>query len=242
LVVVVGLFGCSRSQTANSLRDSSSETITSASPPFQTREPERYRATRIITTIISPDSGSGNSKIRKITIARDGGNRREEYETESGETVIYLENNAGTFVLLPSSRIYANLNNSADIGVDVGAADEPSNSIDSILNRVSSEATYRKLGAEHLNERATTKYRVTYVSNGDSAASTQETFVWVDESLGMPIRSETSYINSGHSTRVVSELRDITLDVDSRLFDLPAGFKNVTHQVFLEQLRTRAGK
>jgi hypothetical protein len=230
--------GCNRFRQSESTNQSAIETITSSQPPFKTREPARYRATRIITTIVSPSAGSGATKTRKISIARDAGNRREEYETTAGETVVYLENNRGWFVVLPSRRVYADLNNGVANASDAPVDDEIYNSADGMLNRTSVEATYRKLGMEHLHERATTKYSVTYANKVDGPPSILETYIWVDDELGMPIRSEVSYVNSGHLTRVVTELRDISLEVDPRMFEMPVGFKLVEHEAVRELLRT----
>lgn len=238
IALAVSASGCNRFRQTASNNKSSNETITSSQPPFRTREPDRYRATRIVTTIVSPSTGSGATKTRKISIARDGSNRREEYETASGETVVFLENNRGWFVLLPAQRVYADLNSGTGNHAELSDEDGINESADGMLNRIGSEATYRKLGMEHLHERSTTKYSVTYANKVDGSSLTQEIYIWIDEELGMPIRSETNYVNSGHSTRVVTELRDISLEVDPRTFELPVGFKQVKSEEVRQLLRT----
>ncbi|MGH9881778.1 MAG: hypothetical protein ACRD6N_10110, partial [Pyrinomonadaceae bacterium] len=130
-------------------------------------------------------------------IARDGANRYEEYEAGSGERIAYLENAGGYFVLLPSSKSYADLlAGTADPTSPNLDQDVTTNPAGGLLDRTEGETTYEKLGAEQLNGRQTTKYRVTYVSNPNATAGKQEAFVWVDEALGMPIRSETNYADS----------------------------------------------
>ena len=79
-------------------------------PPFSTREPETYTATRILTFSESWSSSGhtpGESTTRAL-IARDGEKRREEF-SGSSEPVIFLEIPAGRFALLPLSKIYADL-------------------------------------------------------------------------------------------------------------------------------------
>jgi ribosomal protein S10 len=224
IVFIAFLFlGCSR-QAAPPTDSSSAKPLLTSSPPFSTREPERYQGTRI-TTI--EHSGPDPYRTTKTTIiARNGINRREEYETISGVRLIYLENAAGRFVLLPSAKLYANLDEpQADNGLP------PSDGItagvaDALLNQANNEASYEKLGAEELNGRKVAKYRVT---GGGSTAAPSTTLIWIDEVLGMAVRSESSSGASGDTFKVITELRNIELEADRKLFELPKDYKQVSH-------------
>src|SRR6185503_483455 len=81
--------------------NSSTETTVSSTPPFQTKEPDRYRAVRIITTV----SATGETVITKNVIARKGELRRNESQVE-WKTIAYLETPEGRVLLLPGEKIY----------------------------------------------------------------------------------------------------------------------------------------
>ena len=53
-------------------------------PPFSTKEPERYQAARIVTTVEYRNGAADSAPetvITKVLIARDGEKRREEYNS-----------------------------------------------------------------------------------------------------------------------------------------------------------------
>src|SRR4026207_2334736 len=81
----------------------------SAVPPFATKEPNRYQATRTITSTETPtDSGSVNeTHTTTVNISRDGVQRREEHETSDSGSLVYLENTSGRFILRPNLKLYA---------------------------------------------------------------------------------------------------------------------------------------
>lgn len=217
-----------RSQTEPvASENKNSDTVVSSTPPFQTREPDRYRATRTITTV----TAEGKTSVTKSTIARDGELRWNESEVDS-KRIVYLDQPEGRFVLLPGARVYAEV--AADGGVDT--TEEPfESSPERLLHTDVGSTSYQKLGAETVGGRNTYKYRV--VVNGSDAAnvSVSETLIWVDEALQMPIRSETK---SADGTRVTMELSEITLDVDGRMFQVPNDYQKVTFSELRKRLTT----
>jgi outer membrane lipoprotein-sorting protein len=54
--------------------------------------------------------------------------------------------------------------------------------------------------------------------------SPSETLVWIDEALGMIIRSETKSSDGSHSRM---ELSEIALEVDQSVFQLPADYQKL---------------
>ncbi len=82
----------------------------------------------------------------------------------------------------------------------------------------------------------TTKYRVVVVTGADSQ---NETLIWIDEALGMPVRSETMSKSSGHSSKVTMELKDVKLEVDERLFSWPSDYRKVEAQQIFDLIRKR---
>jgi hypothetical protein len=203
---------------------------TSSTPPFATKEPERYQATRVTTSSEGVETTMSGTAGSRTFIARDGERRREDYESAAGEKVSYLQLPEGIYVLLPAKKLYAELKPDAGgLGNDRVESVPPDFSPDKLLNETRPESRYEKLGAENLEGRATTKYRVTVGGKTGAAKElTTESLVWVDESLGMPVKTETtSTSKSGSWTTVTMELRDIKEAIDAGIFELPPDYKKV---------------
>jgi len=203
-------------------------------PPFSTKEPDRYQATRIITSV-EDNNGSAITVSNRILIARDGARRREEYASGANETVVYLETPEGRFVLAPAKKLYADLNLAVD-GLDSFTApdDAADFSPERLLNEAPAVARYEKAGAETIDGRATIKYRVTSVKGNGSV-----TLIWIDDALGMPVRSETSSTPSGHNSKVIFELRDLKQTIDPAIFELPKDYLKVEYRrLFAETSQT----
>lgn len=213
LLLVVA--SCS-SQTKTPTSNATTETVVSSTPPFQTKEPERYRATRTITSV----TADGKATITTTSIARDGELRRTESEVASRKLVL-LNLPEGPFVLLPDEKIYA-----SDSGDSVpGTAEDDEISPEKLLHVDDFKSSYEALGTELIRGRNTNKYRVVVNSSNAASVSPSETLIWIDEALHIPIRSETK---SSDGTRITMELSDIALDVDERLFQVPDDYKKVS--------------
>jgi hypothetical protein len=235
--MVVGCRSSQRQPNSNG-ESSASETITTSTPPFPTKEPERYRAIRVVTTGSSAGSsdlsGVGTSTSTTF-IARNGDKRREEYDLRSGEKIVYLEIPPRRFGLLPASKTYADL--SAVQGETESA--NPQNDVeispDRLINEARPERHYQKLGIENLSGRPTTKYRVTLDQTTKGTVSS-ETLIWVDEALGMPIKSVTRGTGPDNFAEVLTELKDISFDIDQGLFELPKDYRKVEARLILERV------
>jgi len=226
LVLFLCLTACkSQSDPANSA-NAPSETIVSSTPPFKTKEPERYRATRIITI----NSPNGEATVTKTSIARDGDLRRHESETNS-KVVAYLDLPEGRFVLLPDAKVYADL--ATEAAVSTAGADEITP--DRLLHTDTESTSYQKLGSELIGGRKATKYHVVVNSSTAGNVTRSETLIWIDEVLNMPIRSETK---SSDGTRITTELADISLEIDKQLFQIPEGYEKIAFTEFRKRLTT----
>ena len=235
-LLVVGLLtataSCKRTAETNGNANGSSTSSTatadqtSSTPPFPTKEPERYQAT-MVTSGSGPQSDSipGLSALtnQHMSVARDGNKRRVETEMLPGIKIIYLQLADARYALYPAKKLYAELK--LDQGNNgLTSSQVPSDfTPDKLISGAPPGAKYEKLGTEEINGRSTTKYRVT---SGGDAKSTSETIVWADESLGMPIKVESTSKDGGKFTL---ELRDIRQDVDSSLFELPKDYRKVEH-------------
>ena len=221
--VLVLTTSCAQSQKA--LPDAAGETAVSATAPFQTKEPARYRATRTITSV----TGTGETITTTNQIARDGELRRDDSAT-AGERVVYLDLREGTFVLLPQEKLFADATNVEHLE----SGDESESSPDRLLHTEPISTTYQRIGAESLNGRNTQKYRVLVNSSPGANVSVSETVIWIDDALQMPIKSETKSANGARSTM---ELSDIVLDVDPGLFRIPQDYEKITFAELRKRLK-----
>jgi outer membrane lipoprotein-sorting protein len=217
-----------RSQSNSTVNENATtDTVVSATPPFQTKEPERYRAIRNVTVV----AANGQTITTKNLIARDGELRRAESQVAS-KTIAYLERPEGKFVLLPDEKIYAEVTPDSSLSADQDA-DALERSPEGLLHAEAGETSYQKLGKEAIGPRGTDKYRVVVNAQSAGNVSVSETLIWIDEALKMPIKSET---RSADGTRVLMELSDVSLDVDNVLFQIPKDYQKLTFIEFRKRL------
>jgi outer membrane lipoprotein-sorting protein len=216
LLVCIALVASCRSQNgAPATNSPTTDTIVSATPPFQTKEPERYRATRTITEVTT----DGRTRTIQYAIAKDGEFRRFEADFVSGR-LVFVQGPQGKFVLLPAAKVYMD---QAE-GLSSGVLDEYESSPERLLHTESGKSSYKKLGNEIISGRNTNKYLVVVNASNAGNVSSSETLIWIDEALGMPIRSETKSSDGSSST---IELSDLALEVDKTLFQIPGDYKKV---------------
>lgn len=202
---------------------------TSSTPPFSTKEPERYQATMVTSGNLGGQAANipGLSSLtnQELKVARDGEKRRHESEPFPGVKVIYLQLPGGRYVLYPAKKLYAEIKlDGTDTALNSAQGVPSDFSPDKLIKTASAGAKYEKLGTEEVSGRMTTKYRVTSGSAEGSQAALSETIVWADESFGMPIKTETT---SKDGTKFTTEYRDIKLEVDATLFELPKDYEKV---------------
>jgi outer membrane lipoprotein-sorting protein len=247
LTLVVSAASCKRREVAGNANDnaasaSSKTSETNTTPPFSTKEPERYQARMVMKGSLGEGSnipGMSELATTEMLITRDGERRRVDTEIFRGLKVTYLQTPSGRYVLVPAKQIYTEFNLNGAGGADASAKGmTPDFSPDKLLNQTMGGASYEKLGAEEVGGRATQKYRVTTTGKtGDAKAVTTESLIWIDEALGMPVKSESTSAGGPHNGAKYSmELRDIKLDIDQSLFELPPGYKKVDDKEFSRQI------
>jgi outer membrane lipoprotein-sorting protein len=209
--------GSCRSQNESSISPiAPGETVVSSTPPFQTKEPDRYRATRTITIV----TAGGETVVTKRSIARDGEMRRNDSETAS-KNIAYLDMPDGRFV-------YAEI--ATDNNFDAG---EEEISPERLLHENATNTSYQKLGTELIRGHNTNKYRIVVNSSTPGSVSLSETFIWIDESLSMPVRSQTT---SSDGTKITMELSDVALEVDKSVFQLPVDYQKIAFSELRKRL------
>jgi outer membrane lipoprotein-sorting protein len=225
LIVLLALLTACKSQSEPAAKDAAStNTIVSSTPPFQTKEPERYQATRTITTT----NGEGRTAVYKTAIAKDGDRRRHESETLS-KRVVFIDTPEGKFVLLLDHNIYFDLTAEAEARL----SEEEEITPEHLLHEDATTTSYQNLGKEAVGGRTTNKYRVIVNSSSSPNVSQSETLIWIDEVWNMPIRSETT---TRDGTRIVMEVTNLSLEVDKSLFQLPENYQKVSFGEFQKLL------
>lgn len=221
ILFVVASASCRLSNEPAANSNAAPETVVATTPPFQTREPDRYQATRTITLV----TAKGETIVTKTLIARDGPMRREE-----SEGVVYLDLPEGRFVLLPDRQVYAAATAEAQ-----STPEDDENSPDRLLHTDPISTTYQGLGTEAIAGRNAKKYRVVVNSSTAENVSQNETLMWVDETLRMPVKSESK---SSGGARTTMEISNISLDPDKQLFQIPANYEKIAFRDIWKQLRS----
>lgn len=222
---VLAATSCRTSNDSATTETPPPEVVVSTTPPFQTKEPQRYSATRTIT-IFKPN---GETVVTRILIARDGPMRREE-----SDSLVYLETPEGRFVLRPGEKVYAAVTADDKEATETAEADEISP--DRLLHADSTNTSYHSMGSETVDGRNAMKYRIVVNSPAPGNVSLNETLMWIDQTLNMPIKSETK---SPDGTRATMELSAITLDPDPRLFQVPSDYEKIAFSALRKQLNER---
>ena len=222
------LVSCASNSRKSANEETAAEPIVSTTPPFSTKEPDRYQAVR--TTILT--DSTGHSTTTKTLIARYGLLRREESENEFAQKLVVLDLENGRIVLLPTAKVYSDGNAPNLVADPEGEVD---NSPERLLHQEPIATSYENLGPELVSGRNATKYRVVVNSSTSPNVSRSESLIWIDKSLGIPIKSQTQ-TNDGSQT--LMEMSEISLEVDEKLFQMPAGYEKIAP----DELRRRLGK
>lgn len=184
--------------------------------PFSTKEPEVFQAEFVTTA---------NETERKIFKARNGANRRFDYNFGAENQITFLQTDK-QYLIFPKQKIYAE-----DISpTGIAAFDEKTDFLTTEWLNERTEADFEKLGtAENL-----TKYRV--LLDGKNVS---EIIVHIDESLQLPVKQEFFSVNGDRKTLLFTfELRNLKLQTDENMFAVPTDFKKVS----AEELRKQIGK
>jgi hypothetical protein len=140
---------------------------------------------------------------------------------------VYLDLPTGSFVLLPEEKIYAEM-----VG-PVMSSSTAEGFEEGFVHTAPIQSTYENLGTETLNGTTTTKYRVTVNSANNGNVTQSETLIWIDDVLGMPVKSVT---RSPSGTRNM-ELSQVNLNVDKSLLEIPKGYQKVEMQVLQQRIQ-----
>lgn len=215
-----------------------SSTSTDSSVNMNAREPDKYSA----TLQFSIETEGGDKAIGiptlSIQVARSGDDRRIEFKLPDGSPLIYLDHDNHHYVIAPARKQYAELSQEAT-GIQLHKLLTPGQLVEDLKNLKGVEAA----GEGQMNGRTAEKYRYTASANTNTQAGEvkAEAYIYVDKETGLPLRSELLAETSGDvkgvkAARVVAEMRDINTNIDSSLFQLPAGYGAVPPDKVRQQI------
>jgi hypothetical protein len=240
------MFGCSTGTTnvstnrvnenvnlSNSFNSNTNMNVSSVAPNStisETKEPDNYQAIVQLKLQATGDNTATNLPTIQANVARSGADRRMEFNLPTNEKVVYLDKAGTTYLILPTRKQYAVLDNQS-LGFEVRQLMMPGE----IVNQVKSVKGVERVGEENVNGRQVIKYRYGSVANTQTNAGqvTTESFFLIDKETGLPLRSETvSQSQSGNvqgykGLRVITEMSDIKTDTTPDLFAVPTEYQKI---------------
>lgn len=215
LFALLGFQACSfwQSKTEAPPPTFSSEELVS-DIPFSTKEPEVYQAEIVLINF------TGDEKTeRKTFVAKNGERRRCDYESK----ISFLQLTADRkFSIHAGKKIY--VESEANANLTAAGSEDLKSFLSSKWVNDKADASFEPLGTEN----NLTKYRAVLA---DSQAS--ETLIYVDRNLKIPVRQEFYSIDGERKKLVFSmELRNLKLEADEKMFELPRDYKKVTDDEF----------
>ncbi|MBC7795372.1 MAG: hypothetical protein H7Z37_00705 [Pyrinomonadaceae bacterium] len=225
LICFAAFSGCQKFPVNVTTATSTPETVSNENDatPFATKEPEKYTAK--IVFAFKFEEGATNFVEQIYTVARDGANRKLDFETD-GKTISRLETADGkTFTLLPKEKVAAETTSQNNQNED---SDEFS--LAHLLHTKPEGAKFERIGNEEINGAQTTKYKLDYGKVTEAENARTETTIWVDEKIGLPVKTEViAYVDDKpNGAKSTMELREIKTDVDANVFVIPKDYRKVS--------------
>ncbi len=182
--------------------------------PFSTKEPDNFTVEIVVTV---------GENERKTLMSRSGSKRRYDYDV--GESNQHAVINADkTYTLLAAKKIYAE---HTAAGAQQSAADPPGDPLAWLY--VKPDVRIETLETKE----SVTKYSVKLAGNDSS-----EIYIYVDETIGLPVKQEFfSVIADQKTLQYMMELRNFRAEVDESVFAVPKDFRRVSPAEFQRLLR-----
>jgi hypothetical protein len=206
-----------------------------SSSAFSAKEPENYSLTMAVSGQGSANNKQGSLPPQNIEFAKMGLDRRWGINLPAVGQVAYLEKAGMRYLLLPARNQYVEISPET-LGFQLGNAMTPS----AIVERLKPHTQYETVGTETINGRTATKYRFVGEADTRTKAGTvqSESYIYMDEATGLPLRADLNFASSsGGQAHGSIETRDISLNPDAKLFEVPATFKKVTTEELKQQVQ-----
>lgn len=185
--------------------------------PFENKEPENFQAEIVVSTFINGE------KLERITkAARSQAKIR--YDFSNGISFLQTGENE-KFLLQIDKKIYAQNAGGAN---DSATGETLKDFLTTEWLNEKRDVKFENLGAEN----GLAKYRI----SGENNSS--EIIIYVDENLKFPVKQEFYSVNGEQKTLVSAiEIKNLKLEANATLFDLPKDFKKVSLEEFQKSNR-----
>lgn len=252
--VVLAIGGCRAAQSNVNLNtnisntnvapaNSNSNVSTAPISAIAAREPDRYKATLVFTA--QTEGGDKAIGIPTISaeVARNGEDRRVSFKLPDGSDLIYLDRAGTPYAIALGRKQYAELTPAA-----TGFQIHKMMTAGQIVAQLDRLKGIQSAGEETVNGRTALKYTYARTSSTGTSAGEVSTqgFIFIDKETGLPLRAELFSEASGNvqgvkGAKLVAEMRDITTNVDSSLFEVPAGLNKVPEEQVRAQINAVTG-
>ena len=183
--------------------------------PFSAKEPEQFQAEVVVTA---------NETERKTFVARNGVNHRYDFNFGAKNQLTSLQTDKN-YLILSDKKIYAETNTAQSVSTD-----DWTNFLTNEWLSEKHDASFEKF--ETIDN--LTKYRVKL-----NAADSSEILIFVDETVGLPIKQEFYTTTNGQQILTYAvELKNLKLQTDENLFAVPTDFKKISIEDFRRILQS----
>lgn len=178
--------------------------------PFSTKEPENFQCEMVVTA---------GETVRTTFIAKKGEKRRTDYNFGEANQRSFLQTDKD-YIISYAKKIYAEIAPSQNSGTAENAWDE-------FTSRLLNER-----GQSQIEEiEANGNLRTYKVVTGEDSLS--ETLIYIDLAIGIPVRQEFFSISGDEKILQYSvEFKNLVLEVDDGLFEMPKGLRKVSAAEF----------
>jgi hypothetical protein len=199
---------------------------TTTAPTLEAHEPARYRATLAFTF---EAQGKQPVQAPPMQVARDGDNRRYSVSLPTVGDIIFLDRADKRYLILAGRKQYV------ELGRETTGFDVRSLTPGQMVAYLQKQPGVERVGDDTLNGRSVIRYRYAATAKTTTTAGDvhADNYIYVDKDTGLPLKVEgygqsTGSVQGVNNGRLVAELRDLRMDADPTLFELPAGYTQVT--------------
>ncbi len=174
--------------------------------PFSTKEPENFQCEMIVTAA---------ETVRTTFIAKKGSKRRIDYDFGTASQRSFLQTDKD-YIISYAKKIYAEIAPSQNSGTAENVWDE----FTSRLLNGRGQAQIEEIGTEG-------NLRIYKIIIGESSFS--EILIYVDPAIGIPVKQEFFSVNGDQKALQYSvEFKNLVLEIDDGLFEIPKNFQKVS--------------
>ena len=207
---------------------------------IETKEPDQYQAIVKMKFETTGDQKMSIPGELQATVAKSGANRRMEFNSPTGDKLVYLETGGKSYVVIPNRKQYAELTKETT-GIDIPSMMTP----DQIIKGIKGIKGIERAGEEKYANRDAIKYQYSAVTDTKSTAGQVETksFIYIDKETSLPLHSETNAVTSAsyqgiQGVKFITDITDIKTTADQALFAEPTDYAKVQPDQVKQQIDT----